>query len=164
MPINNQVFLSVGSNINKQRNIKSCLNYLSSSFSKILISPIYQSASFGFEGNHFYNLVVKIETAFELSQLKSWLMHVEDLHGRDRTKPRYSNRTLDIDILLFNDLVLEEKNITIPRPEILTQAYVLKPLVDIAADLIHPLTQLPLISQWETIKTQHKPLVNIGLI
>jgi 2-amino-4-hydroxy-6-hydroxymethyldihydropteridine diphosphokinase len=152
MQVTNKVYLSLGSNLDKQKNIKSCLNYLSSSFNNILISPIYQSPSFGFEGNDFYNLVVKIETCFELKALKLWLMKLEDLHGRDRSKPRYSNRTLDIDILLFNTLVVDDSFIVIPRPEILTQAYVLKPLTDIASQLNHPQTYKSFSQHWNEIK------------
>ena len=121
MKFKNSVYLGIGSNLNKEKTIQSCLNYLSASFNKIQISPIYQSASYGFEGNDFYNLVVKIETSFELNELKTWLITIEDLYGRDRSQPKYSNRTLDIDILLFNDLILENQTITLPRAEILTK-------------------------------------------
>lgn len=148
----NTIYLGVGSNINKKLNVNSCLNYFKSSFKYCQISPLYQSPSYGFSGNDFYNLVVKIKSHFDLVALKKWLMAVEDIHGRDRKHVRYSNRTLDIDILFYNDDVIEVSGIKIPRPEILTQAYVLKPLVDLTPELIHPQTDMPLNKHWQRLK------------
>lgn len=159
----NTVYLCLGSNLNKKNNIKSCLNYLKASFANIQLSPIYESASFGFIGNDFYNVVVKIETVFELTALKKWLINLEDLHGRDRNQPKYSNRTLDIDILLFNEAIIETNEITIPRAEILTQAYVLKPLVDIAPDYIHPISVKSLSEHLNNISDKLNLLKPISL-
>jgi 2-amino-4-hydroxy-6-hydroxymethyldihydropteridine diphosphokinase len=151
----NTLYLGVGSNINKVENIQSCLNFFSSSFKFCQISPIYQSPSFGFSGNDFYNLVVKIKTCFDLYALKKWLMVIEDIHGRDRKQLRYSNRTLDIDILFYNRDISNEYNIKIPRSEILTQAYVLKPLIDIAPDMLHPETDKALSEHWQIMQKEN---------
>lgn len=148
----NTIYLGVGSNINKVENIQSCLNYFSSSFQYFQVSPTYQSPSYGFAGHDFYNLVVKIKSSFDLVSLKKWLMTVEDMHGRDRKQVRYSNRTLDIDILFYNEDVSDNDTIKIPRPEILTQAYVLKPLIDLAPDMAHPETGRTLINHWNSLK------------
>ena len=156
----NTIYLGIGSNLNRKHNIISCLKFLSQSFQKYQISPIYESPSFGFKSNDFYNCVVKIETRFNLINLKKWLIKLEDLHGRDRSQPRYSNRTLDIDILLFNDWVGEFLGIKIPRNEILKQAYVLKPLVDIAGNLKHPVTQLSFRDHWYCLKKTSEYEIN----
>lgn len=150
--INNIVYLGIGSNINKNDNIKSCINFFKSSFYNCTISPIYESASYGFTGHNFYNLVIKIHTHFDIKSLKIWLMRVEDKHGRNRAQKRYSNRTLDIDILLFNNQIHQDSTIIIPRPEILIQAYVLKPLSDICDELKHPQTGLSLKQHWQQLK------------
>ena len=148
----NTIYLGIGSNIDKVENIKSCINYFNSSFKYCRISPTYQSPSYGFSGHDFYNLVVKIKSSFDLISLKKWLIIVEDMHGRDRNQVRYSNRTLDIDILLFNEVVSDSGTIKIPRPEIIKQPYVLKPLLDLAPDMVHPETGQTLIKHWNTLK------------
>ncbi len=133
-------------------NIKSCIRCLQCAFRDIELSPIYQSPSYGFDGHDFYNMVIKINSVFEPHQFKLWLQDLEDRHGRDRNKPRYSNRTLDIDMLLCDDLIIDDGIIQIPRREILQRKYVLKPLQDIAADVIHPVAQKRLDGLWQALK------------
>lgn len=147
-------YLGIGSNINRQQNILSALHHLKSAFKTLQVSPVYQSSSFGFSGNDFYNLVVSIETVFSPHQFKKWLQQLEDMHLRDRSKPRYSNRTLDIDLLLCDDLVIDDGVVQIPRREILKRNYVLKPLQDLTPDLIHPLAQKRLADLWQAFNQQ----------
>lgn len=144
-------YLGIGSNTDRLAYINSCKNHLLNSFSGCQFSATYQSASFGFTGHDFYNLAVKIETVFTPYQLKNWLFKLEDLHGRDRNKPRYSNRTLDIDLLLCDDLIIDDGVVQIPRREILQRKYVLKPLQDLAPDLIHPVAQKRLADLWQAL-------------
>ena len=80
--------------------------------------------------------------------LNDWLHALEDRHGRRRDVPRFSSRTLDADIVLYGDQVLTgEGNLQIPRPE-LKYAFVLKPLTDIAAGVVHPVLRKTLIELW----------------
>ena len=123
------------------------------SFRRLQISPVYQSPAFGFAGQDFYNLVVRIESVFTPHQLKTWLQNIEDIHGRDRSQPRYSNRTLDIDLLLSNDLIIDDGVVQIPRQEILKRKYVLRPLQDLAPDLVHPVAQRKLAALWQELET-----------
>ncbi len=152
--VSKNYFLGIGSNINRQHNIGSALQHLSCAFKQLQISPIYQSRAFGFEGHDFYNLVTHIETVFTPHQLKFWLQKLEDLHERDRNKPRYSNRTLDIDLLLCDDQIIDDGIVQIPRREILKRKYVLKPLQDLAPDLIHPVAQKRLADLWQALDQQ----------
>ena len=147
--ISRSYYLGVGSNLNREHNITSCLNYLRSSFAEMRVSPIYQSPSFGFKGHDFHNLVVHIHSAYTPTALKHWLQRLEDLHGRDREQPRYSDRTLDVDLLLCDQLIINDGFVQIPRDEILKRAYVLKPLQDLAPDLIHPQAQKRLADLWQ---------------
>lgn len=131
-------YLGIGSNTDRERNIASCLQWLKASFRDIEVSPVYQSPAFGFDGPAFHNLAVRIGSSFNPWQMKKWLQKIEDLHGRDRSQPRYSNRTLDIDLLLIDDLVIDDGVIQVPRNEITHRNYVLAPLVDIAPNFTHP--------------------------
>ena len=102
----------------------------------------------GFEGEDFLNAVAAVETALTPLQLKAALTALEDAHARDRTAPRWSSRTLDVDILLYDDLVLFSPELEIPRAEITREAYVLRPLADLAPDLMHPVERRTMAELW----------------
>lgn len=158
-----RIFLGIGSNIERHANIQSCLHHLSCSFARLRVSPIYQSKSYGFAGADFHNLVVQVETAFTPQKLKPWLQWLEDLHGRDRSRPRYSNRTLDIDLLLCDDWVLDQDQIQLPRHEILNRKYVLKPLQDLAPEYHHPVAKKRLADLWQALdQSDSSELVQIN--
>ena len=102
------------------------------------MSPVYRFPAVGFDGPDFLNLAVGIDTDLSAMVLNEWLHALEDRHGRRRNVPRFSSRTLDVDIVLFGDQVLKGPgHLEIPRPE-LKYAFVLKPLADIAPDVMHP--------------------------
>jgi 2-amino-4-hydroxy-6-hydroxymethyldihydropteridine diphosphokinase len=147
--ITHTYYLGVGSNLNREHNISACLQHLHCSFAGMSVSPVYQSPAYGFAGHDFHNLVVKFSSAFSPNKLKHWLQQLEDAHGRDRQQPRYSDRTLDVDLLLCDQLIINDGFVQIPRDEILKRAYVLKPLQDLAPDLIHPQAQKRLADLWQ---------------
>lgn len=133
-----KAYLSLGSNRDGVANLRSGLAALRARFGDVVHSPVYRTAAVGFEGDDFLNSAAIIETGLEPQALNEWLHALEDAHGRDRSGPRYGDRTLDIDIVLFDDLMCEGAgNLRIPRPE-LKHAFVLKPLADIAPDVRVP--------------------------
>ena len=137
-----QIFIGVGSNVDRERNITSCISKLKGSYQSFSMSPIYETESMGFSGPNFYNLVCKFETDEKLLDLKLNLNNIEMVHGRTHGETKFSSRTLDIDILYYDSLVIETDNITVPRDEIIRYDFVLRPLVDIAPDFIHPKEKL----------------------
>lgn len=141
-------FLGLGSNVDARRHIRLAVHALIREFHDAQVSPIYSSKAVGFDGENFINLVVRIETELKPMELRHYLRTLEDRHGRDRDVPKWSDRTLDIDILLFDDLVIENEKLILPRPEILHFAHVLKPLADIAAEMKHPLEGLSYRELW----------------
>ena len=142
-----KVYVGVGSNIDKVRNIKGCLNHLKYFFSEIRISPIYQSKAVGMEGDDFYNLVVQFKTSLGIKALEYKLREIEYCFGRKRNQLPHTSRTLDIDLLLFGNLVSEKHNV--PRDDITNYIFVLKPLYDIEPDLIHPIRHEKISMLWE---------------
>ena len=132
------VFVSIGSNIDKEKNIKACLQELAEHFTELVLSPIYESEAVGFSGDNFYNLVAKFTTDLTVGELNTALKTIEDNHGRERTGPKFSGRTLDIDILTYDDLVGDIDGVSLPRDEITKNAFVLLPMKDIAAEVMHP--------------------------
>lgn len=132
------VFLGLGSNIARERNLALGLDALQALFGELVLSPVYDSPAVGFDGDPFLNLVVKVQTRLALGDMAGRLRELEFAFGRPRNAKRYSARQLDIDVLTYGDLVGTHEGIELPRDEILEQAFVLRPLAELAPDAIHP--------------------------
>jgi len=142
------VLLSLGSNVQPRRHLHAAVAALAERFGAIAISPAYRTAAVGFDGPAFLNNAVAIETDLDLDTLDAWAHALEDRHGRDRSGPRFSDRTLDIDVVFYGDLIVEGPgHLRIPRPE-LKHAFVIKPLADIAPDFVDPVSGLTLAALW----------------
>lgn len=134
-----RVYLSLGSNIDRERNIGAALDALAGEFGALTISSVYESEAVGFDGENFLNLVVGIDTERSVAQLSTLLKGIEADNGRRRDLPKFSARTLDLDILTYDDLTGTLDGVQLPRGEILRNAFVLLPLAEIAPDRAHPL-------------------------
>ena len=154
-------YLSLGSNINRLAHLVCAVRFLKASFRQVSCSPVYQSPAYGFEGPDFYNMVVAFDSAFQPLALKRWLRELEYACGRSRQQTRYSNRTLDMDILLADQLILNHKNLRLPRPELTKRAYVLKPLVDLAPELSHPETGQKIADIWQQFDATESVTITI---
>ena len=143
-------WLGLGSNIDADANIRASIGELVEKFDQVSLSPVYTSTSVGFSGNNFINLVARIETDLHPLELREYLRDLEDRYGRKRDVPKFSDRLLDIDILIYDDLVLRSPVLEIPRAEILKFSHVLKPLADLDPDLLHPTVQRPMAEIWES--------------
>jgi 2-amino-4-hydroxy-6-hydroxymethyldihydropteridine diphosphokinase len=133
-----RVYVSVGSNQKAHYHIPKALETISSLFSPVDISPVYESVAVGFDGDNFLNLVVGFDTELSLDELNSVLGEIEKSCGRVRGKQRFMSRTMDLDLLLYGDLICHDDEWDIPRQEIICNAFVLKPLSDLAPNDIHP--------------------------
>jgi 2-amino-4-hydroxy-6-hydroxymethyldihydropteridine diphosphokinase len=137
-----RAYLSLGSNIDPEIHLRSAIAELRERFGRLAVSPVYRSAAVGFDGPDFLNLAIGLDTDLDAPALDVWLHALEDRHGRRRDVPRYSSRTLDADIVLFDDAIVDGPgHLRIPRPE-LVQAFVLQPLADIAPDARDPVSGL----------------------
>lgn len=132
------IYLSLGSNVDRHHNILAALDALADLFGQLRISSVYESKSVGFDGSNFFNLVVGAATSLSIAELSDRLKRIEDANGRKRSGPKFSPRTLDIDILTFGDFVGVESGIELPRAEITKNAFVLLPLAEIAPEVLHP--------------------------
>lgn len=142
------IYLSLGSNVDRHKNITAALDALAALFGVLQISAVYESKSVGFDGSNFFNLVVGAGTDLSIAELSETLKRIEDDNGRKRNGPKFSPRTLDIDILTYGDFVGNENGIELPRAEITTNAFVLLPLAEIAADALHPQLQKSYRDLW----------------
>lgn len=156
-------YLSLGSNIGAEANLRSAIAALRERFGEVLVSPVYRTRAVGFDGADFLNAAAVIASELDPYQLNSWLHALEDSHGRDRNGPRHGDRTLDIDIVLFDNRVLEGPgNLRLPRPE-LRHAFVLKPLADIAPDVVVPEDGRTLAQMWAGHRDNALPLETVEL-
>jgi len=145
MPI---ALLSLGSNVDPETHLRAAIAALRARFDDVVVSAVYRFPAVGYTGPDFLNAATTLRTDLAPEQLNDWLHALEDAHGRDRSGPRYSDRTLDIDIVLFDDAVLDAAgNLRIPRDE-LRHAFVLRPAAEIAPDWRHPLDGTPLAQLW----------------
>jgi len=143
------VYLGLGSNKSPERHIRAAVSALQDKFGGITLSPVYRSVAVGFDGDDFLNAVALVHTNLAVGEIKHYLTTLEDQFGRDREQPKFSDRVLDIDILLVDDWVGEFDGLSLPRDEITKYAHVLKPLSDLAPDLVHPGTDRCYRELWD---------------
>ena len=155
------IYLGLGSNIKPERHLSAGLDMLKAELGDLVLSPVYESTAVGFAGDPFWNMVVGAQCDIGLAYLIKVLKVIEDANGRDRSGPKFGPRTLDIDILTYDDLVGEHHGIYLPRDEIVEQAYVLQPFADIAGELLLPGGEKSLTQLWQAFDQTSQPLTRI---
>jgi len=151
------VYLGLGSNIDAEKNINQCHAALRTTFDKVRFSPVYKSKAVGFDGDDFLNSVAEIRTDLELKDLIEKLKNLENELGRVRAGEKFSSRHIDIDILLYGDQAYQQP-IVLPREEIYHQAYVLKPLADLAGDMKDPVHMKTYQQLWQDFDQKKQPI------
>jgi 2-amino-4-hydroxy-6-hydroxymethyldihydropteridine diphosphokinase len=153
-----RVYVSIGSNIEREANIRGGVADLQERFGELTLSSVYESEAVGFDGDNFYNLVAAFDTGLDVLEVAWALREIEDAHGRTREGPRFSSRTLDIDMLLYDELLLQQGKLELPREEITKNAFVLWPLAEIAPDLEHPVLHKTYTELWAAFDKERQPL------
>jgi len=142
-------YISIGSNINKDEHIPASLRALEQTFGELTVSSIYESEPVGFTGDVFYNLVVGFDSDLEVKAVAKQLRQIELDNGRTRDSRKFAARTLDLDLILYGDLIVNDGRLQIPRDEIEHYAFVLEPLAEIAPSLQHPVSHISYAELWE---------------
>jgi 2-amino-4-hydroxy-6-hydroxymethyldihydropteridine diphosphokinase len=133
-----RVYIGIGSNIEREQRLAAALDRLAAAFGEIVASPVYESEAIGFAGAPFLNLVVCIDTGLPVRELQAVLRGIERDNGHCGGTPKFSDRSLDLDLLTYGDESGVIDGVALPRADIVDYAYVLWPLVDIAGDVLHP--------------------------
>lgn len=149
------IYISVGSNIQREYHIRSGVRVMAEHFGALTLSSVYESEAVGFNGDAFYNMVVGAETSLSIGDSVALLKKIEDQFGRERGVEKFSGRTLDLDLLTYDQTVCQEP-IVLPRSEITENAFVLRPLAEIAPEHIHPVTGQCYAALWQTYTKPQK--------
>jgi len=143
------VYLSIGSNIDREKHIRASINALQQIFGSIKLSSVYESDAVGFEGSPFLNLIAVFNTKKTPAEVDAILDTIEKDNGRTATQKKFNSRTLDLDLVLFGDYISDDSTLEIPRGEIMHYAFVLEPLAEVAGALKHPVTKQRYQDLWK---------------
>ena len=158
-----RVFVSIGSNIDRAHNVRACLAALERRYGSLTRSQIYECPAVGFAGEDFYNLVVGFESGDSVQQVAEDLRQIEVDQGRERVQERFAPRTLDVDLLLYDDLISQSDGLKLPRDEITRYAFVLGPLAEIAGEMRHPVSGERYADLWARFDRSATPLRPVTL-
>ena len=152
------VFLGIGSNEAAVENLQLAIRELRRLYGDLSISTIYRNASCGFEGADFLNLVVRFESDYSPVDICGHIELIHNLAGRRRGSDKWESRPLDIDLLIYNDLVVDERPVRVPRDDVLKYSFVLRPMAELAPNHRHPVTGKTFLEHWQEFDATSHPL------
>lgn len=158
-----RAYVSIGSNINREGNIRFGIKELRSHYGQLILSSVFESESVGFQGENFYNLVVGFDTKESAQAIAQVLHNIEQACGRKRSHSRFSSRILDLDLLLYDNLVINALGLQVPRQDVLDYAFVLQPLAEIAPHRHHPIVDKSYADLWSAFDNSSKCLWTVNL-
>ena len=156
-----RVWVSAGSNIRPEEHIPAAIVLLRDRFGELVLSPVYQTPAVGFDGDDFYNMVLGFETEIPVEEVRTILHLIEDQQGRVRDGVKFTSRTLDLDLLIYGNMVSEE--LDIPRSEITRYAFVLGPLAQVAGSEYHPVIGKSYAELWNEFDQGESMLKEVSL-
>ncbi|MEO7385929.1 MAG: 2-amino-4-hydroxy-6-hydroxymethyldihydropteridine diphosphokinase [Gammaproteobacteria bacterium] len=155
------VYVSAGSNVAPEENLRLACRELARRFGPLDLSSVYRNPPVGFSGDDFLNLVLRFRSAEPPATIVRELERLHALAGRVRGTARFAPRTLDLDLLLYGDAVIDEHGIRVPREDILKYGFVLGPLAELAPDLRHPVTGETMAGLWNLFDRTRYPLERV---
>ncbi len=155
------VYVACGSNVEPEKNLRGALTELRREYPDLGVSPAYRNPAFGFDGADFINLVVGFATDQPLRDIIRKLHAIEERCGRPRLAPKWAPRAMDLDILLYGDQVIDEPGLKVPRADLLTKPYMLRPAADLAPSLKHPTAGLTLRQLWQAFDQSDLRMVEV---
>jgi 2-amino-4-hydroxy-6-hydroxymethyldihydropteridine diphosphokinase len=142
------VHVAAGSNVDPEINLARACAEIAQVWPDARFSRAYRNAAVGFEGPEFINLVLGFTTDQPLRDVLARLHEIESACGRPRNAPKWASRTMDLDILLYGDLIEKTAEYTVPRPDLTRRAFMLGPMAEIAPDVVHPVSHKTIAQLW----------------
>jgi 2-amino-4-hydroxy-6-hydroxymethyldihydropteridine diphosphokinase len=143
-----RVFVAAGSNVEPVANLRLALDELARHYPRLRCSRAYRNRAVGFDGDDFVNLVLGFETDESIRKVIGRLHDAEAACGRARDDPRWAPRAMDLDILLYGQLVCNEPGLVLPRPDLVRRAYMLGPMAELSPDFVHPVLGATMSELW----------------
>lgn len=156
-----RVFVAAGSNIEPEKHLARAAREMQRRFADVRFSPWYRNEAVGFEGDDFINFVAGFTTDLSVHEVQKSVREIETLCGRPREAPKWAPRSMDLDILLYGDMVHEEPGLKLPRPDLLKRAFMLGPLADIAPEVVHPTLHVTIGELWRQFDQAAHPLTRV---
>jgi 2-amino-4-hydroxy-6-hydroxymethyldihydropteridine diphosphokinase len=156
-------YVSGGSNLDADSHLPQAARELKARYPGARFSRCYRNKSVGFDGPDFINFVVELPVVGQAFALREYLQRIERLCGRPDAAPRWAPRTMDLDLLLFGNQVIDEQGLKVPRPDLTRWAFMLGPLAELAPGLVHPVAQKTIGELWQHFDSQAHPLVPVAL-
>lgn len=155
------IYISLGSNVERKYHVQQGLNALAVAFDlpfkQLKLSSLFESEAIGFSGNAFFNMVIGIQTSHSVEQVAIKLRDIEFSYGRTNDAKKFSPRTLDLDLLLYDDLIINSPA-QLPRDEIDKNAFVLWPLSEVAPQAVHPIINQSYYTLWQNYDKNYQQL------
>jgi 2-amino-4-hydroxy-6-hydroxymethyldihydropteridine diphosphokinase len=159
-----RVYLGLGSNVKAEENLRFGIAELANRFGELNLSAAYRNAAVGFEGEDFLNLVVGLSSDQTPVEIYAEIELIHNLAGRERGAAKFSSRPLDIDLLLYGEQIIAEPPVHVPRADILEYGFVLRPLSELAPNLIHPETGRSMAMHWQQFDAERHLLTPVSII
>ena len=167
MPI--EAFVGLGSNVDPERHLGIAMEAIRGRYALVEPSPVYRNPAVGFTGDDFLNMVVRLSCDAGPTELERSLSALEEAAGRQRAKPGDSQRaralgprTLDLDLLLYGSMV--DAELRLPRDDVLRYPFVLRSLVDLVPELVHPISGRTLATEWAEVSDRSPPMQVASLL
>jgi 2-amino-4-hydroxy-6-hydroxymethyldihydropteridine diphosphokinase len=148
-----RIYISLGTNVEPERHVISGVADLRRHLGELQLSRVFESKAVGFDGTNFLNMVIGADTDLSIADVNALFKQIEQDNGRQVQAKKFSPRSLDLDLLLYDDEVCQQP-IILPRGEILYNAFVLWPLAELIPDARHPLTQKTYLRLWDEFDKQ----------
>lgn len=158
------VIVGLGSNIDPETNLRLGVGELRRRYGEVDVSAVYRSAAVGFHGADFLNLVASFESESEPAEICEVIAVIHKLAGRDRYGGKWESRPLDIDLLLYDELIMDEGPVRVPREDVLEYSFVLRPLAELAPELVHPVTGKTMLEHWQEFDSSRHPLTPVDVV
>jgi 2-amino-4-hydroxy-6-hydroxymethyldihydropteridine diphosphokinase len=159
-----RVFGAAGRNVEPESNLARACEEIAQTWPDAIFSRAYTNKAVGFDGPDFINLVVGFHTAHPLDFVIGRLRAIETRCGRPRYAPKWASRTMDLDVLLFGDLVEKTTDYTLPRPDLLKRPYMLGPMAEIAPGVKHPTAGKTIGELWTEFDRDGHEMVPVRIV
>jgi 2-amino-4-hydroxy-6-hydroxymethyldihydropteridine diphosphokinase len=157
------LLVAAGSNVDPERNLRTAVDLLAARYPGLRCSRAWRNAAVGFEGEEFINLALGFTTTDDVHDVIRHLQAAEAACGRERNAPKWAPRSMDLDILLYGDTVLEEPGLTLPRPDLVRRPYMLGPAAELEPGMRHPTDGRTLAELWAAFDPAAHPMQEVDL-